>query len=943
MPKRKLQPEPGQLSIADHFSNRPAKRHINTAQDFQPKAKPLEPARLLKEPGQKDIRLWIPGTTPKNDDWFGDIPQYVSKKNTNIANPAQREPGQLSFVEWFTGRPDEQTSRWDIKLCGRCNEMDLKSVIDGIVSQEQDGSSHRRSIMNRNYTRNGHKVQALGHKMKWSKSCPLCQLMLFCANRNRASTRNQFAIATLFRPVNNKTYEWENKHAITELDLALLAITIDDEKDSGPEDGSRTSFEHTGYISWMLTESATQAGPPVERPFIKGDIGGRGRLIDPEAVDYEVVKSWIVYCREHHTERCAVQSNDVVVGFRVIDCDVNKIVPALRSDNDSNALEYLALSYVWGTPKENQDEKEPLVRSDGTLVLANLPLTVCDAIEATKRLGYRYLWIDRYCLAADDPVLLNTQLMQMDVIYARAQATLLATSGTDATSGLSGVSTTRRTAQPTARVGPYTLFATLPEPEVAVQESKWMTRGWTYQEAVLSTRKVFFTEHQVYFECHSMQCSEVFPPALDQWHQPDRQAFHTELQSRSILGGSPRSRRNRTIAIRDVWDHIAVYTRRQLSFDRDSLNGILGIFNALHMAQPMLRHFWGIPFTVERVRDTAGRPKAQLGRKWSATHCFLAHLLWDHDGQQHRRRQECPSWSWAGWEGPVVTGEAPYQGCYCQTHSDNMASVTRGIFGNVIATSTETISDMKSATVLGAETLDGTTFLSWDDLQRQIFTGGATYATLPRVLHVQAWTMPLRFKYYPLHSPAVSMTPGLYAYVQLGTVRLGKMTISDAAIYTRARLNDTEDTPANRALRHRMRTDEFTGLILGCDAAVGKHGGSGPVIILDRRDDGRYERIGMTRFDSRSMLIRGDVENEAEGELEAREAKQGDALQSLDSRSIAREGSDSIDSVAEILAGSLSMEKIQRRGKQRVATLRPTGGAQDWWGLYKTCDTLRMA
>jgi hypothetical protein len=53
---------------------------------------------------------------------------------------------------------------------------------------------------------------------------------------------------------------------------------------------------------------------------------------------------------------------------------------------------YLTLSYCWG-----KHTAEATTR-DKTLPLPRLPPTIEDAILATKGLGFRYLWVDRYCI-----------------------------------------------------------------------------------------------------------------------------------------------------------------------------------------------------------------------------------------------------------------------------------------------------------------------------------------------------------------------------------------------------------------------------------------------------------------------------------------------------------------------------------------------------------------
>lgn len=74
--------------------------------------------------------------------------------------------------------------------------------------------------------------------------------------------------------------------------------------------------------------------------------------------------------------------------------------------------------------------------------------TVGDAIKVTPSLGYRYLWVDKYCIDQADPQDLQKQLLQMGRIYACADATIVASAGNDANFGLPGVSKTLRFTPP---------------------------------------------------------------------------------------------------------------------------------------------------------------------------------------------------------------------------------------------------------------------------------------------------------------------------------------------------------------------------------------------------------------------------------------------------------------------------------------------------------------
>lgn len=81
---------------------------------------------------------------------------------------------------------------------------------------------------------------------------------------------------------------------------------------------------------------------------------------------------------------------------------------------------------------------------------------------------------------------------------------------------IAGVATTRKVLQLKIDVCGLEFITGYPDIKVALQASKWIERGWTYQEAALSRRKLFFTPFDLWFKCndsHALyqreeQCSE---------------------------------------------------------------------------------------------------------------------------------------------------------------------------------------------------------------------------------------------------------------------------------------------------------------------------------------------------------------------------------------------------------------------------------------------------
>lgn len=234
-------------------------------------------------------------------------------------------------------------------------------------------------------------------------------------------------------------------------------------------------------------------------PLTRSEI--EAREIDRRCAAVSTAKEWIRQCQMEHGNRCnqgTTLKETAVDGLKVIDCEKELVV---GHEGDGS---YLALSYVWGRTEGS--------RTDTSLALA--PGVVRDAMELTRKLGYKFLWVDRYYIDQSNHDEVLSQVGRMDVIYENATMTIVAASGEDDNYGLPGVGTgdsSLRTAQPATSIDGLTLISSLPEVTHCVERSKWATRGWTYQEALLSKRCLLFFPSQMFFACRTMCRSETLP------------------------------------------------------------------------------------------------------------------------------------------------------------------------------------------------------------------------------------------------------------------------------------------------------------------------------------------------------------------------------------------------------------------------------------------------
>lgn len=198
------------------------------------------------------------------------------------------------------------------------------------------------------------------------------------------------------------------------------------------------------------------------------------------------------------------------------------------------------------------------------------------------------------------------------------------------------------------------ILSTMPDPHDSITKSTWSTRGWTFQEGVLSRRRLVFTKEQIYFECKAMNCYESITCSLNELHTKDRASMQNYLRaglfnrsSSEAFGGfrienlSPLR-----IYLRYLYS-VEQYTSRLLKFDQDSLNAFGGIIREFERRKNPVSQLWGLPCMDLKDPDEAPL-YFHYGLTWKHTN-----NCWD-GSCMPRRRSEFPSWSWAGWAGGAV-------------------------------------------------------------------------------------------------------------------------------------------------------------------------------------------------------------------------------------------------------------------------------------------------
>ncbi|KAL7893347.1 heterokaryon incompatibility domain-containing protein [Trichoderma sp. SZMC 28014] len=359
-----------------------------------------------------------------------------------------------------------------------------------------------------------------------------------------------------------------------------------------------------------------------------------GRL-RPLVVNFDTIKAWVRICEREH-DICRHQGDALSISkIRLI--DVKNM--CVKEFSGQAKPQFATLSYVWGTRPflRLTTDVLPAFLQIGSLRANNLPLTISDAIIVCENLGIDYIWVDSFCILQDDDFDKTQIIDKMESIYHESVLTIVAATGTDAHSGIPGVRpNTRFLEQRVLSVRGMQLVDSVDHNQFRMQtgyqepewisSTPWARRAWTFQEALVSRRTLFFTSEQVYWSCRegllSEDTTEHFALKKDEYGR------RTRLDDEF----SPLEYKN--IAI--------TFSTRKLTFEADIGRAYLGTQNYLNKKWGGHRFSWGLPHGAfgsllmwEWAFMTDRRPREGT-HPMRLTNGSIAHVPF-------------PTWSWMGW------------------------------------------------------------------------------------------------------------------------------------------------------------------------------------------------------------------------------------------------------------------------------------------------------
>ncbi|KAE8451812.1 hypothetical protein EG329_002652 [Mollisiaceae sp. DMI_Dod_QoI] len=372
----------------------------------------------------------------------------------------------------------------------------------------------------------------------------------------------------------------------------------------------------------------------------------------------KIARRWLDECDRNHTA-CVSSQGPPVLPSRVI--DVSSAQPFLYQ-SDGKCERYTILSHCWGKQQIITTKLGDLETRLKEVSLASMSKTFREAVEITRRLGLRYLWIDSLCIIQDSIRDWEVESFKMGAYYKSAYVTISASGADDGTVGcflarnpasIQPILLSIRLHQAKESIQvisrqPY--FKVAPRRPTSLGMSRLDRRAWCLQESIMSPRLLKFGHHQLEWACNTKLASEndvsgSFNSVSD---QVDSFCPLVELQAQLSYNG-PLSKHN-------FWfDIVGQYTRRQLSHISDMLPALSGIVANIQQLTGDI-YLAGI-WKSDLARGLLWRTPCRILRPRSPSSTRIDIEDWrdvaDWEAEfnsKHPQRSDsyhAPSWSWA--------------------------------------------------------------------------------------------------------------------------------------------------------------------------------------------------------------------------------------------------------------------------------------------------------
>ncbi|KAF2691693.1 HET-domain-containing protein [Lentithecium fluviatile CBS 122367] len=385
---------------------------------------------------------------------------------------------------------------------------------------------------------------------------------------------------------------------------------------------------------------------------------------------FELASYWLHRCLSEH-KQCRMSSDENELPFmptRLLDVSNNAIRLIETKDligTDLNDRVYLSLSHCWGLVPIIRTLQENYEAHLTNIDPAKLSKTFREAVHVTRKLRFRYIWIDSLCIIQDSASDWAAEAATMCDVYRNATLKIAAAHAGSGDvgcfkdrDGLLQFPFVAELALPATRDASSTkprhiLLTSYGRIEgVGAPEPPLYGRAWVLQEQLLSPRMLIFDGNLIRWECVCGHGNERTPTGGMSRHiglQKDiRAGIFSTTDFFDMLDDNPGKVSGARIKLLHWCDAVMDYTHRGMTKASDRLVALDGIAQALRMK------------TKRKYYAGLWSQDLWMGLLWSISHedeyTPTTMASFDLERNKHVRHDEdlAPSWSWASVTVPVV-------------------------------------------------------------------------------------------------------------------------------------------------------------------------------------------------------------------------------------------------------------------------------------------------
>ncbi|PSN69503.1 HET-domain-containing protein [Corynespora cassiicola Philippines] len=345
-----------------------------------------------------------------------------------------------------------------------------------------------------------------------------------------------------------------------------------------------------------------------------------------------IAQMWMKKCLDCHGD-CPKNKIPTSYPTRLLEIGHSKIHLVQPEGNFSEA--FAALSYCWGpNPEFLRLTASNMQQIRDGVAYTDLPIAFQDAVELTRGLGIRYLWIDCLCIIQSGPGSeedWRTESVKMQDVYSNCIVNISLARAADPS---------HKCFDTTDAALPFKIPHFGQQSRVVVPTSYFTDnlynqplgyRAWVLQERILSPRTLSFGLGELFWECSQLpDASEFFPDGTVGDEDSLKSRRPLKIRKQDFFNPKPCD------TLEDSWcEVVEEYTKRTLTKpDKDKLVALSAIAARMMKAMDDV-YIMGLFLKM--------LPRA---------------LLWKFRTIDERRRllNGIPSWSWASVDSPVEHG-----------------------------------------------------------------------------------------------------------------------------------------------------------------------------------------------------------------------------------------------------------------------------------------------